>query len=377
MDGERFDRLVASLTQPGSRRSTLKTLGGAVLGAIGLGVLAGEETAGKGKGKGKAHGKNKRRKGNARSQALPASCCGGGTCTAGAGTSQPKCCAENANLAGANFKRSNLGGANFRGANLVNADFSYANLSKACLVDADITGARFASANLSGAVYCRTRTGPDSFNNSGCGKANTCCLTCVPLEESRCALGGSCCGGGVCQNNICVCPAGQTNCDGVCRDLQNDADNCGACGDACPAGEICVNGECRCGTNPTCASGLTCCSGECVDLLTDPNNCTRCGNACPASLPNGDVFCGVGLDDNGNEARGCVLLCGDNFRDCNNDYRDGCEVEIRNNNFNCGTCSPTDCVASGNVCKGCRCVPPDGFSTTCQPVGLGKIIRRR
>jgi hypothetical protein len=379
LDAERFDRLVESLTRPGSRRGALRTLGGALLGAVGLGALAGDDAAGRSKdrrkGKGKGKGRDRGRK--TRSQALPASCCSSGNCTPGAGKFLAKCCYENANLAGANFRRSNLSQANFRGANLANADFSSANLSKACLVDADITGARFSGANLSGVVYCRTRTGPNSYNNSGCDKANSCCPTCVPLGESRCALGGSCCGGGVCESNTCVCPAGERNCSGTCRNLQTDANNCGTCGNACPSGETCQGGVCKCGNNPTCGAGLTCCSNQCVDLDTDLDNCTECGNVCPRPLANATVLCGPGLDENGDPGYGCAFLCDAAFADCDGDPLTGCEQRISSDSQNCGACGVT-CPASAPRCCGCRCFPQDSnLCSICQPVSNARLIRRR
>jgi hypothetical protein len=40
-----------------------------------------------------------------------------------------------------------------------------------------------------------------------------------------------------------MCEPGFTDCDGVCTDLENDANSCGMCGHVCPTG-ICVDGDC-------------------------------------------------------------------------------------------------------------------------------------
>lgn len=40
------------------------------------------------------------------------------------------------------------------------------------------------------------------------------------------------------------CSEGETLCDGECADLDIDASNCGACGNACADGEECIDGEC-------------------------------------------------------------------------------------------------------------------------------------
>jgi uncharacterized protein YjbI with pentapeptide repeats len=349
LDAERFDRLVVSLTRSGTRRGVVRTLSGAILGAAGLIALAGGDAAGKDTGKGKSKrrgngkGKNRKGKNGVRAQALR--CCSGGNCTPGAGKNLAKCCYEDQDLAGKTFKGANLGNANFSGATLTGANFTSANLDRTCFVDADITGARFTGANTGTAIFCRTQTS-QGINNSGCDKGTNCCDTC-----NR-AIGETCMGAGD------VCCDGATCCDDGCRDLSSDENNCGACGNVCDP-------------------GLTCCGGECVDLDTDLNNCTVCGNVCPTSLPNAEVLCGAGLDYDGQPVRGCVFLCGTNFRDCNEDPFDGCEVEIFNNNLHCGTCSDTNCEANNEVCKGCRCVPPGGLSTICQPVGNARLIRRR
>src|SRR4051812_20771900 len=36
--------------------------------------------------------------------------------------------------------------------------------------------------------------------------------------------------------SVCPCGAGQTNCNGACKDLSNDPANCGACGVPCVPG---------------------------------------------------------------------------------------------------------------------------------------------
>jgi hypothetical protein len=119
------------------------------------------------------------------------------------------------------------------------------------------------------------------------------------------------------------CAFGETNCFGLCANLQSDATNCGVCGFICPDGENCFGGECSDATcddeikngNETdvdcggpncnacddgrmclidsdcllnscfegfcqCQTGQTNCSGTCRDLMTDPNNCGTCGLGC-------------------------------------------------------------------------------------------------
>src|SRR4029079_3615691 len=46
-----------------------------------------------------------------------------------------------------------------------------------------------------------------------------------------------------------LCPGGTpTCCDGECKNIQTDVENCGACGHACAPHQMCVRGRCACET---------------------------------------------------------------------------------------------------------------------------------
>ena len=252
MDEERFDRLIRSVGQSMTRRGAL----GAVVGLAAAG-LSEAVALGRGRHHKDKHRHNERRDERRRgrnkakrqsshraTKAEATNCCATGSCLPGPGAYLAKCCLQGQNLAGQNFSRSNLSGASLAGATLTSANFNQANLQNACLVDADLTGATLTNANLRGAIFCRTRMPNGSINNSGCTKGTKCCPTCKPLGESGCNLGGKCCGGGICQGGACVCPTGQTNCGGVCKNLQTDPNNCGACGNTCTSGRLCCSGAC-------------------------------------------------------------------------------------------------------------------------------------
>ena len=70
-----------------------------------------------------------------------------------------------------------------------------------------------------------------------------------------------------------ACPANEVNCSSVCVNTQTDANNCGACGNACTNGQSCVSGSCT----VVCPAGETACAGQCVNIQSDRNNCGSCG----------------------------------------------------------------------------------------------------
>jgi hypothetical protein len=111
-------------------------------------------------------------------------------------------------------------------------------------------------------------------------------------------------------SRIAVCAAGSACCNGECRDLRTDPQNCGGCGKVCPEpGDVCVGRGLCCpsdlpvlcgsfcaelGTHccggflPLCPSGQKCCHGTCI-----PTSFTCCsdGSSCPPTFP----FCRSGL----------------------------------------------------------------------------------
>jgi hypothetical protein len=84
-----------------------------------------------------------------------------------------------------------------------------------------------------------------------------------------CGDGQTCCGGQAC------CGDGQTCCGDYCADLDNDIDNCGACGHECD--DPGINGYAVCDSG-TCQYFFC---GPYTDYNWDSNNCGRCGNVCP------------------------------------------------------------------------------------------------
>ena len=94
-----------------------------------------------------------------------------------------------------------------------------------------------------------------------------------------CNRNGQCCDDARCRNGRCRCKSGFRACDGRCKDLDTDNDNCGRCGRKCGNNETCVkeqgeearcrpaDGRCaeigqRCDDGVGCCGGLRCAAGN-------------------------------------------------------------------------------------------------------------------
>ena len=104
-----------------------------------------------------------------------------------------------------------------------------------CLTNNGGCGTNFTCTNTAGGRTCACSAG---YTASG--------STCVDVNE--CFVGnGNCAGDATCTNTLgsytCTCSPSSL-CSGVCRSLQTDASNCGACGRVCAAGQICLGGVC-------------------------------------------------------------------------------------------------------------------------------------
>ncbi|HEY7954604.1 MAG TPA: hypothetical protein VII38_04890 [Polyangia bacterium] len=116
--------------------------------------------------------------------------------------------------------------------------------------------------------------------------------------SSSIAPGGKDMAGGnmICPNHADQC--GGQCCGDVCVDTQHDPLNCGGCGQACAGNTACQGGSCGClvgTTTQPCADGYSCCNGVgCKNLMNDANNCGACGRACGngSSCMGGQCVCG-------------------------------------------------------------------------------------
>jgi hypothetical protein len=168
--------------------------------------------------------------------------------------------------------------------------------------------------------------------NSTSGLCKTSCTSnadCAPgygckTSTGQCLKndGESCSVDSDCLNNKC--------CSGFCRNLQTDANNCGACGAVCVAlngTNSCQSGHCV----PNCTTGWGDCDGNpnsgCETSLRTLTDCNGCGVVC--NYPNAYESCSTGT---------CTLTsCYSGYSDCDGNVNNGCEVSHGASSNTCAT----------------------------------------
>jgi hypothetical protein len=145
-----------------------------------------------------------------------------------------------------------------------------------------------------------------------------------PPEFVECNVNADCDLGYECVNGECACSGCIDSVDGTCHP-GNTNRYCGDGGDECMP----------------CAQGESCQSGNCV-----------ADNAC-----NSDADCGQNAICDSNEGCLCLPIRGSDFtyENCDGDWGNGCEVNPRNDDKNCGACGK-NCTALGLVCSNGSCV---------------------
>ena len=259
-----------------------------------------------------------------------------------------------------------------------------------------------ASGTCSGSSVCRPPVGYDTCTartptSEVCNNVDDDCngMTDENLGDLTCGVGDCVRAVAACANGttqVCtpglpgaeVCNGRDDNCNGTVDDgfnTQTDVANCGACGTVCVltnAVPMCSAGACaveRCtpgwtdldrvaanGCEYPCMptdGGMELCDGldnDCdgvvddgFDLINDPLNCGQCNLAC--SVPGTTVssyacvarVCGIGM---------CVPGRGN----CNQQYGDGCEVNLGAEVNHCGACGNACTTANGTPgCDGGMC----------------------
>ena len=181
------------------------------------------------------------------------------------------------------------------------------------------------------------------------------CVNPQTNSENCGACGNVCPPGRECSGGSCVCAAGTTECarnplggltprkgwNTICTNTQNDADNCGVCGNACRSDQVCEDGHCTCShvTDP--------CDGVCVNIRFDPENCGNCNSRCNDQNPDCCYGQCTNLQTDENNCGGCSLpntatkKCAEGFICC-----DGQCVNPRTNPHHCGDCG----IGCGGLC---------------------------
>ncbi|MBN9163281.1 MAG: hypothetical protein J0I07_20100 [Myxococcales bacterium] len=196
-----------------------------------------------------------------------------------------------------------------------------------------------------------TCTNLDS-DDRNCG---TCGVVCDPTGPNQPALHSSMyygCGGGKCGVPKCK-DRHRRNCNKDLSDgCEADAltnERCGACDRACAEGKLCMydNNGYYC----LCADGYERCpsasgSVTCEDLALDPENCGACGHVCPGKQwPHFIPTCNSGV---------CGGVCQEHYADCDRLSDNGCEVNTRVDNRNCGACG--NACLPDQVCSEGKCL---------------------
>ncbi|MEZ4390403.1 MAG: hypothetical protein R3A48_04845 [Polyangiales bacterium] len=244
---------------------------------------------------------------------------------------------------------------------------SFANATATCSGGACALGAcnaGFANCDGNPANGCETNLALVS----SCGRCGNVCT--APTGGTVSCTAGSC---------VQSCPAGQTNCGGVCRATGASCTSAGTGGCANTGTVVCsgttttcsaaprtsgsctspAGGVCTTGGTCACATGQTNCSGTCRAVATDTNNCGACGRVCTAPT-GGTVSCTAGSCVQSCPAgqTNCGGVCRATGATCTSAGTGGCA--------NTGTlvCSGTTTVCSATPRTSGPCSSPAGGTCT-------------
>ena len=161
--------------------------------------------------------------------------------------------------------------------------------------------------------------------------------------------------------NITSCLANRADCDKDpatgCEADTTSSITCGRCGNNCNSFPQVLSSYCSAGkcVISSCLPGYADCdhnsSNGCeVDTTNSTDNCRQCGNNCSA-LPH--------VKTGSCSASSCSISCAGNYKDCDLNISNGCEVDISSTPTNCGSCG-YNCNrlprVSATICNQSSCV---------------------
>jgi hypothetical protein len=157
--------------------------------------------------------------------------------------------------------------------------------------------------------------------------------------------------GVVVANDAGLCPAGLTNCGGICVDVNTDPDHCNACATACPSDPhgpaVCVQGACAL----ACQSGWVRCGDACCSSSTGPDASTDADVGVDAGPPDTGtdaapadpgIACGAAECPAGTSFCCASPLTGSSNDRCSTSQNDQCSWDMR--------CDDAADCTNGRVC---------------------------
>jgi hypothetical protein len=203
--------------------------------------------------------------------------------------------------------------------------------------DADLDDFGVFQGSFTGPLYPAEDVCTDGLDNDHDGLTD--------CEDPHCE--GRACGdfGLICVAAACQCPGPAEICDDVvdndcdgladCEDVDCDGQPCGT------NGMICIAQACQCpGSVEVCNDAAdNDCDGlaDCEDVVDCPPG-TSCGTARYVCGPAGDCSCAPPYDD------------------CDGNYGNGCETDLGNDPYHCGSCdSPCQLPQANDFCLGGTC----------------------
>ena len=226
-------------------------------------------------------------------------------------------------------------------------------------------------------------------NPNHCNSCNNRCDELPHVQTGQC-IDAEC--------HVEFCDAGWADCkdnvSGCETEVLTNMSNCGGCGIQCVFNNSqghCVDGECN--IEQCAADYYRDCNENGVDgcesdVRIDEQNCGECGNECVfQNTVRADCFSGNCM----------VYECSEGFDNCDEDGRNGCEIDLQNDIDHCGDCliacqadhAVSECTegeceirlcldswvdANGDYSDGCECQDQgyddfgDGFDTNCDGV---------